>query len=96
VLARALGATLGRKAEAVPAHHAQHVEAHHALGTRDDIGRRVALRVADVEAVTRRIREHVEHVVLRPGAIRRGQERLFLVPVLLPLLIDRLVVEARH
>src|SRR5690606_5548020 len=54
VLARALGAALGGKPEAVPAHHAQHVEAHHALRARDDVGRGVALRVADVEAVTRR------------------------------------------
>jgi hypothetical protein len=46
----ALGLALGGQAEAVPAHDPQDVVAHHPLGPGDDVGRGVALGVADVEA----------------------------------------------
>ena len=41
---------LGGQAERVPAHRVQHVEAAHALVAREDVGRGVAFRVADVQA----------------------------------------------
>jgi len=96
VLAGALGAALGGQPEAVPAHHAQHVEPHHPLGARDHVGRGVALGVADVQAIPRRIGKHVEHVVLGPRAIGRRLERLLALPERLPLGIDEIVLKACH
>src|SRR5207249_4143222 len=46
------------------------------------------LGVADVEPGARRVREHVEHVVLRLRAAVRGAERLVLVPPRLPARLD--------
>ena len=81
---------LGGQAERVPAHRVQHVEAAHALVARDDVGRGVALGVADVQPVARRVREHVEHVVLRAATCRpsRACERSVALPVGLPLGFD--------
>jgi hypothetical protein len=62
-----IAGALGREAEGIPAHRVQDVVALHALQTRQHVGRGVALRVADVQAGTGRIREHVEDVVLRLG-----------------------------
>ena len=91
---RRVGAGLDRvllrgKAEGVPAHRMEHVEAAHPLVAGDDVGRRVALRVADVEPVPRGIGEHVEGVVLRPLGIDVGAEGAVLVPVALPAGFDR-------
>ena len=66
---------LGGQAERVPAHRMQHVDAAHALVARDDVGRGVALGVADVEARARRVREHVEdvHLGVRPATAHRAE-----------------------
>src|SRR2546422_285937 len=96
VNAVALGAPLGGKPEAVPAHDAEHVEAHHALRARDDVGGRVTPRVSDMQPVTGRVREHVEHVVLGPGAVGGRRERVLALPVLLPLAVERRVVVRGH
>src|SRR5439155_493587 len=96
VYAVALGAPLGGKPEAVPAHDAEHVEAHHALRARDDVGGRVTPRVSDMQPVTGRVREHVEHVVLGPGAVGGRRERVLALPVLLPLAVERRVVVRGH
>jgi hypothetical protein len=86
---------LGRQAERVPTHRVQDVVAAHAPVPRDDVGRRVALGVADVEAGPRRVREHVEDVELllrrveaRLAGVRRLEDLLF-VPERLPLRLER-------
>ena len=56
---------LGRQTEGIPAHRMQHVEAAHAFVAGEDVRRRVALRMADVQARAARIGEHVEDVVFR-------------------------------
>ncbi len=78
------GGVLGRQAERVPAHGMQHVEALGALVARDHVALRVVAHVAHMDA-PRRIGEHLQHVVFRPGAIHDGAERLALVPDLPPL-----------
>ena len=81
---------LGRQAERVPAHRVQHVEAAHALVARHDVRGRVAFGMADVQPLARRVREHVEHVVLRlrgveaVGSAKRG----LALPVGLPFRFD--------
>lgn len=82
------------QAERVPAHRMQHVAALGPLPARHDVGRRVALRVADVQTGRRRIGEHVERVELGLPAVEAGlagvrrPEHLPLVPELLPLRFD--------
>ena len=88
VRARLDGVLLGGEAEGVPSHRMEHVEALHALVAAEDVGRRVALGVADVQARARRVREHVQTVELRLAVPRLGPERLVLEPVFLPLLLD--------
>ena len=89
---------LGGKAERVPAHRMEDVEAAHALVARDDVGRGVALGVPDVEPGARRVREHVEHVRLRAcPACRSARKVCVLVPVPLPLGLDgRRIVPLAH
>ena len=82
------GVALGGQTEGVPAHRVQHVEAAHALVAGDDVGRGVTLGVADVEAVARRVREHVEDVVLGALWIDLGAEGVVLVPEALPAGLD--------
>src|SRR5678810_459218 len=47
----------------------EHVKAAHSFRAGDDIGRCVPFWVPDVQPGAARIREHVEHVVLRPCRI---------------------------
>src|SRR5476651_1202089 len=75
---------LGGKAERIPAHGMQHVEALGALVARDHVALRVVAHVAHVDA-SRRIGKHLEHVVFRPGLIHDGAKGLASVPDLLPL-----------
>ena len=64
------------KAERVPTHWMEHIEALELLVATDDVGRRVALRMSDVEARTRRIREHVEAIELRLRGVEAGLVRV--------------------
>jgi len=82
------GVLLGRQAERVPAHRAQHVEAAHAPGARHDVCGGVPLGMTDVQTDAGRVREHVEDVALGPAAMARGAERPVLVPVALPAGLD--------
>ena len=86
---------LGRQPEGVPAHRVQDAEAAHPLVAGDDVGRDVALGVADVEPRTRRVREHVEHVVLGLRRIELTAKGRVLPPMGLPAGLDRLRV-VRH
>ena len=60
------GVLFGRQSKGVEAHRVQHRFAPHALEAADDIGRRVAFGVADVQPVAAGIGEHIQHVQLRP------------------------------
>ena len=79
---------LGRKAKRIPTHRMQDVEALHALVAAENVRRRIALGMPDVQACARRIREHVEAVELLAGAVRVRLKGLLFEPVLLPLLLD--------
>ena len=78
------------QAERVPAHRVEDVVALAALGAADDVGGGVAFGVADVEAGTGGVREHVEDEELRAGGIEvriarvRGAEGLLGIPAGLP------------
>ena len=89
----------GGQSERVEAQRVQHITPRHPEVTRIDIGRDVAQRVTDVQALAGRVGEHVlnEHLVVRHlAAIRRRQrphrvghvERARLGPVLLPAALD--------
>ena len=72
VLAGLDGVLLRRQAERVPAHRVQHIEAAHFLVAPDDVRRRVALGMADVQPRAARVGEHVEHVVFRAARVEAG------------------------
>ena len=65
MLAGLHGVLLGRQAEGVVAHGVQHVLALHAVVAADHVGGEVAQRVADVQALAGRVREHVHREVGR-------------------------------
>lgn len=71
-----------------------HIDRRHAVTVPGhDVRRGVSLRVANMQAGARRIREHVQHELLRPALRPLGRlERVFLLPVLLPARLYRLVV----
>ena len=86
---------LGRQAERVPAHRMQNVDASHAEVSGQDVCRGVALGMADVKSCARRVREHVEHVFLRPAVGRAdGLPGLVFVPEALPARFDVGVIVA--
>src|SRR6185295_13501337 len=73
------------------------VETVHPLEAAEDIGGGVAFGVADVQARTARVGEHVEDVILRLAAVGiRGAEGLFFQPVLLPTGFDGGRLISRH
>ena len=80
------GKVLGRQAEGVPAHRIQHVIALHALFARNDIQRGVGARMADMQALTGRIRELDQCIELLLVRAILGMEALLLVPDVLPFL----------
>ena len=86
------GVLLGGQAERVVAHRVEDLEAFHAFVARDDVRGGVALGVADVQARAAGVREHVEDVEFRVARVegRGNDERLVVLPVLLPLLLDYL------
>ena len=63
------GVLLCRKAKAVVPHRMKDVEALVALVPGVDVGRDVSERVSHVQARTRRVGEHVQHVVLGFGSV---------------------------
>ena len=101
VLPRLNRVLLRGQAERVVAHGVQHVVAGHAQVARVHVGADEAERVADMQAVAARIREHVEHEHLRPVRhfVEAGRERprgiggvvgALVVPPLLPARLDLL------
>ena len=102
MLAGLHGILLGRQAEGVVAHGVQHVLALHAVVAADHVGGEVAQRVADVQALAGRVREHVHReigraafgvmalAVLQVAVDVGGPEGAFVIPDLLPFLFDAL------
>ena len=88
------GRVLGRQSERVPAERMQHVVAAQPLRARHDVADDVVANVPDVR-VTRRVREHLEAVVLRPGRIFSDFEGLRAGPAFLPLLVEGLRFDIR-
>ena len=78
------GVVLGRQAERVPADGEQHVIAFHAALAGDDIHRRVAARMADVQARAGRIRELDQRVEFRLLMAGFRLKAMGLFPLLLP------------
>ena len=81
------GRILGRHAKGVEAHRVQDVEAFHRLVARHDITDGIVAHVAHVQ-VARRIREHLECVVLRATSVGLRLVDLALFPLLLPFRLD--------
>ena len=102
MLAGLHGILLGRQAEGVVAHGVQHILALHAVVAADHVGGEVAQRVADVQALAGRVREHVHReigraafgvmalAVLQVAVDVGGPEGAFVIPDLLPFLFDAL------
>src|SRR5690606_189513 len=75
---------LRRKSKGVPPHRMQNIKAPHSLIAGDDIGGRVSLGMPHMQSTAGRIREHVEHVVLRVPFSTFGPEDILFGPELLP------------
>ena len=72
VLAGLHGKLLGGQAEGVEAHGVQHVATGHPLIAGEHVGADESERMADVQAVVRRVREHVEDEQLLAGGFHGG------------------------
>jgi hypothetical protein len=87
---------LRRQAEAVEPHRMDDALALHAGRSTNDVGGRVSLWVPHVQSITAGLREHIQDVeLLAPGHPRRGERRM-LLPVSLPLRLNRRRVISRH
>ena len=89
------GGVFRRQAEGVPAHGMQHVEAARPLVAGDHVADRVVAGVADMEA-SRRVREHLQHVVFGTAGVLGRDEATALVPDRLPLSFGFLGIVPRH
>src|SRR6185295_8210411 len=72
-----------RKAKRIPPHRMQDIEPLHTLVARDDVGRRIPFKMADVEARAGGIRKHVETITFRLRLVVQGPEGPMLFPVAL-------------
>ena len=86
------GVLLGRQPERVPAHRMQHVEAAHPLVAGDDIGRGVALEMADMQTRARRDRGTCRGSRILGGRIFTGAKGLVLPPIGLPLRFNGVMI----
>jgi hypothetical protein len=66
----------------------QDVEAFQALVAAVDVAGDVAQRMTHVQARSRRIREHIEHIILGTGRVGFSPEGMVRSPVGLPLLFN--------
>ena len=77
-----------RQTKRIVAHRIQNIEAFEPLETGINIRRNVSQRMPDVQARTRRIREHIQNIELGFRATVRHFIRLVLCPKLFPLRFD--------
>ena len=89
------GGVLGRQAKGVKADGVQHVEAAHAGLTGHGIADGIVARVAHVQ-VARRIREHLEHVLLGLAVVGVDGKEVGVLPGLHPLGLNGLRVVDRN
>src|SRR5688572_26576799 len=91
------GILLRGKSEAVVTHRVQHVKTLVSLVPCHDVGCDVAERMSHMQAGTRRIREHVKHVVLWLLTAVGRCESSFSSPPLLPFIfyLPEIIVHAR-
>ena len=83
------GVLFGGQAEGVPSHRVQDVVAVHAFETAPDIRRRIAFRMADMQAGAGGIGEHVENVEFFPRLVAvHGLEGFVFLPEGLPFRFD--------
>ena len=75
----------------------QHLEAGHRGLARDDVADRVVAHVPHVD-VARRVREHLEYVLLGSAGILTGAIQVLMLPLGLPAFLDsvRIVDELAH
>ncbi len=88
------GIVLSRKSEGIPAHGMDHILALDQLVTGPGIGDHIASPVSYMQAGARRIRKHIQTVVLLLLAVV-GIDGI-LIPVCLPLLFYRFMIESCH
>src|SRR5690606_33691868 len=89
------GRVLRRQAEGVPTHGMEHVPAVHPFEAGHHVSDGVVADVAHV-AAPRRVREHLQAVVLGAAAAGVKTVNPLLFPALLPLHLQRLVIVVRH
>ena len=92
----------GRQPKSIETHGMQNIMPRHALMTRHDIGRDIAQRMANMQAHTRGIGEHIEHVILGLGSVEafiarpETAESLLGLPMRLPFRFDCLWFVLAH
>ncbi len=83
---------LGGKAEGVVTHRVEDVESLEPLVARVDVRGDVAQRMADVQARSRRVGEHVQHVEFGPRGVRLHLVGFVRPPAALPFGLDLLEI----
>ena len=90
------GVLFGGQPEAVEAHRVQYIEAFQAFVARVNIGGDVPQRMPYVQARTRRIREHIQNIVLGFGNIFHNPVGVVFFPKLLPFPLNFAVIILAH
>ena len=92
MLTRLNGILLGRKPKAVEAHRVQHIKAFESFITRNNVRSNVAQRVSYVQTCSRRVRKHVEDVILGFTVVNFSLVGLVFFPKLLPFFFNFAVI----
>ena len=82
------GILLSRKSVGIVAHRMKHVETLQSFITSVDIRCDVSKRMPHMQASTRRIREHVQHIKLRLIVVNINMIDLVFTPIFLPFFLD--------
>ncbi|MPM26149.1 hypothetical protein SDC9_72650 [bioreactor metagenome] len=80
---------LSRQAESIPTHRMQYVKSLCAFCAGNDIRRRVAFRVAYMQALAGWVREHIQYIIFRLPALFGRFEGTVVCPIFLPFFLDR-------
>ena len=83
------GRILSRHAEGIEAHRMQDIEALHGLIAGHDIADGIVADMPHVK-IARRVREHLQRVILRTVRVSLGLVDVFAFPFILPLLFNLL------
>ena len=85
-----------RKSECIPTHRVQNIKTFRAFVTADDIGCGITFGVTDVQSCARRIREHVQAIILRLRHIGARFKCFLGFPSCLPFGLDFLRIILCH